>query len=312
MIMVRLFILWSIITCSFASYAQHITLESVDKHAQLWARTCATSLDKDNLEIVANTLYLLYAYALTEIGAQQSMLSCYRLAHDARTQSIINGVAAHKEFMQLQHYAQQSAQLLYMMGILGKVLTLCQEHCNQQEFVDAVNALAVVQQQGQNILCSWADEHANETGKMLESISTMLGQASQELVDAGQFFQELGKGNLPNMVEDSYKNLALIDTGLSAVLQSLLYTEQITEVFDNTADYMQTITEVGKDVYYRYYTALYTLLVEKSDSKTLPFIFGMNGIVPTEYQIYQLPHPDHVFEFTCNFIRSNNTSDNDK
>jgi len=188
------------------------------------------------------------------------------------------------------------------------MLQTCIAHYNNNPNQLLSNAIAELQVFGQHTLNEHAKANKSQTTDTLLTSADLL----QSHIEPLQSIANLHKGLANDEFMDYFTTnettkdmipLAHLDELLKNNSVALKNTENILNVLDNTTEYALQLMGIARDIYKYHYAALHQhITAEDFDSSYAVTLFGMNDLLPTEYQT-ELPHPDQVFEHTLRIVK---------
>jgi hypothetical protein len=270
---------------------------------QQWQNTYLTKMSPQELQFIANFLYLSYAITVVEEKIQQFTIPLSRLHQSIRTK-----IATYKDPTDdLAMLKTLSDRLSYVVGtrtIYLEITKTCNEYydtilTNSSNAKIINDTLAYTQLDGQKKLLAWTNNHYNETTHQLKKVSAAMSSTSQYLQSASGLYRGMSEGELPIALspeQELNKSLIILDAILQNNNGLLLLIEQVGNSLNEAHDHASHIINAGTDIYKQYYTIIYdTIMSPQCDKSYATTIFGMHGILPHEYRSL-LPDPDHIFE----------------
>lgn len=264
-------------------------------HAQKWASWCRANMNDQELQLIANMTYLLYANALIDAKMQQFitplselMQSALHNMHDPNNPN--NELATLKTLIE-RLLIITSTRTIYT-AMLNTCLTFYDQ--NQTEITDY--ALQELQLHAQEILTAQADKKNVETVTYLENCQTILTEQAQLLHAASGLYKGLSAGELPIEAKEQDKSLVILGLILQNEQTLLDSANAITNIINKTCDHAINVIFIGLTLYQEHYKALYNIMNEPSfDKQYATTLFSMYGPLPKEYKTL-LPDYNNVFQ----------------
>jgi hypothetical protein len=265
---------------------------------QAWESAHLNNMSPQELQTIANIIYLLYANSIIEMKIRQFATPITRLQQSVRT-----GIDTYKNVSSdITTLRTLLDRLSYVAGtrtVYAQTLNTCMAEYNKNPIAIITSALTALQLDAQAQLRAWADAQLNETTQQLKKSSTFINDTIQHLQGAARLHKGMSEGLMPLEIspeDEINKSLIALSIILKNNPELLAVNEEITNTLNQTTDHATLIIQAGIDIYKDYYKAIYNKITSSSgDQIYASTLFSMYGILPTEYQTL-LPDADHVFE----------------
>ncbi len=271
---------------------------SDNEFLQFWQNTYLNKMTPIELQYTANHLYLSYAIALVESKIRQFSTPITRL-----NQSVRANIATYKnatdDLVMLKTLLDRLSYVTGARTIYMETLNTYTKNCNELKNKTIIAALTYIQLYAKNALRVWADERSTATTEQLINSATNISKNTQHLMGACGFQKRLSDGIFPMEIpeeNEQYKSIIVHDIILSYNFQLRTIADDLTNSFNETADYAAQIVTVGAEIYKQYYAVIHYMIMSPTfDKQYATTMFGMHDILPEEYKTL-LPDVDHVFE----------------
>ncbi|HLJ31321.1 MAG TPA: hypothetical protein VKU36_02700 [Candidatus Babeliales bacterium] len=293
---IRIFLLLSVFSLSFSV----TTYLHASLNIRTWQTTHLNTMSPEELQLIANFLYLSYAASLAELKVRQFSIPLSRL-HQSIKQNVTTYQDCSQELATIKTLLDRLGFVVGTRTIYAETLKVFNQYYNEHatQLVDA--ALEGVQLDAQEQLRVWADEQKEQTSTQLKKISETISTNVPQLQGAAELHNIMSKGKLPQewqLTEENvpFTSILILDTILKSNHKLQIIIDDITNSLNETTDYAEHIITIGADIYKSYYmTVRHILLSPTVDKKYATTMFGMHDLLPDEYKT-ALPDADHVFE----------------
>jgi len=276
-------------------------------HAQEWVHYYIEQLEPQQVQIVANILYLLYANALIDIKIRQFTIPITRLNQSVRS-NITNYKNTSKDLATLKTLLDRLSHVIGARTIYNQKLSTCLEYYNKNPLLRLTQAIVELQTYGQNSLNEFVELNYSEISQLLKSSSEIFNAGIQSLQSISTIHSNIANGSILESLknnEATQKFAALIsfDELLKNNVIAIQNTEHILNTLDESTELIQQLISSAIDIYKYHYEALYQYISSPSFDQTYArTLFGMNDLLPDEYKS-SLPHPNNVFEHVLQTIK---------
>ena len=257
-------------------------------------------MSPEELQLIANFLYLSYATSLAELKVRQFSVPLTRL-HQSIKKNIIAYQDCSQELATIKTLLDRLGFVVGTRTIYAETLKVFNQYYNEYANATIDAALESVQLDAQEQLRVWADEQKEQTGIQLKKLSEAITHHIPQLQGAAELHHIMSKGNLPHewpipQENVPFTSILILDTILKSNHKLQTIIDEITNSLNETTDYAEHIITIGAEIYKNYYmTVRHILLSPTIDKKYATTMFGMHDLLPDEYKT-TLPDADHVFE----------------
>lgn len=286
----RIFFLSLVFIISFPVFTQ--SYEST--HAQEWAFLYADKMNSEELQFTANFLYILYANALVDTEIQKYYTPLAQLSQIARI-NLTDTSNPNNELLQLKALAKKLSFLVKARFIYTRLLYECINHCNENQTDIVQQALKELQLHASDMLYEWAENNKQEFSLQLEKCAKTIVDCEKSLHFASGLHTGLSNGELPFVVEDQDKSLAIMNVILQTTPTFMSTANTIANAFNHIDNRAMATICFGTEVYKQHYQVIYNIMAQESfDKNYATTLFDAYGL-PSEHNSL-LPDIDHVFE----------------
>jgi hypothetical protein len=264
-----------------------------DTYTQEWVSLYLENMNPQELQIVANFLYVVYANAIIDVEIQK-----YYSPFSLITQNVHINLSdpnnSNKELVQLKKVIEKLTTLVQVRFMYTNMLNNYLSYYNADK-IDAVDqALKTLQVHASDMLYKWADETHEDFANHLEKAANIMDQCQESMRFASGLFKSLHDGKLPFVVEEKDKSLAIINLILRSTPMFMNTANTATNLLNVMSDHaMQTIC-FGAQVYKDYYQAVHNLIMQEDfDKNYATTLFVTDDLVLAEYQTL-LPDVNNV------------------
>ncbi len=288
----------------------HRSLVSQEKnalHAQQWTDYLVAYVEPENIQVVANIIYLLYANAVIDIKVRQFVIPITRLNQAIRS-NIVNYKNTEKELTTLKTLLDRLSYIMSARTIYNQMLTTCLNYYNQHQWEPLSQMILELQTYGQQSLNEFAQTNRDALSEVLKSSAKVFTDGVQPLQNLSKIYETIADGTMPESLKsnDSTKeivDLVIIDELLKSNIAATQNSEYILNTLDNSTDIILRLIATATEIYKEHYQALYGhMFSDTFDQRYAHTLFGINDMLPQEYQSL-LPHPDKVFEHVLQTIK---------
>ncbi len=265
-------------------------------HAHSWANQCAEQMTPQELQLVANFLYVLYANALIDSEIQRYHAHLLELSQAVRN-NLSDPYNANDELMYLRALTNKIACSTKIRFLHTQMLDAYVDYYsqNQSNAVDA--ALKELQLYASDSLYTWAEQQQEETNNLLEKSTRILLESAQNCYIVANTHRGLRDGILPFAVEERDKALSIFNLIIRSTPICIAALDKTINAMSGTADHAMRIIAFGARTYGEHYQALYEIITAHDRNKAYATImFAPDGLLAPEYKTV-LPHSDYVFEY---------------
>ncbi len=270
--------------------SKHITI-----HAQKWALWCRENMDDQQLQIIANTLYLLYANALVDAKMQQFITPLSELMQSA-LDNMHDQNNPNNELTTLKTLIERLSIITGTRTIYTAMLNSCLIFYEQIQTDITNSILEELQLYAQEVINEQANDKNIETMLYLKNCEAILAEQAQLLHTASGLYKGLSEGQLPINANEQNKSLIILSLILQNEQTLINSANAVTNVINKTCDHAINVIFIGLTIYQEHYKALYNIINEASfDKRYATTLFGMYEPLPKEYQTL-LPNHNNVFQ----------------
>lgn len=263
-------------------------------HAQEWAFLYADKMDSEELQLTANFLYILYANALVDTEIQKYYTPLAQLSQIARI-NLTDTSNPNNELLQLKALAEKLSFLVKARFIYTRLLYECINHCNENQTDIVEKALKDLQSHASDMLYEWAEDNNEAFAKQLEKMAKAIVDCEKSLHFASGLYTGLSNGELPFVVEDQDKPLAIMNVILQTTPTFMNTANTIANALNHIDNRAMATICFGTEVYKQHYQTVYNIMAQESFDKNYAItLFDAYGL-PSEHNSL-LPDAEHVFE----------------
>ncbi|HSC25502.1 MAG TPA: hypothetical protein VLB80_04790 [Candidatus Babeliales bacterium] len=287
----------------FSSSALFSTTLNKD-HLLVWQSSFIDSMTPQDLQIIANYLYLLYANAIIESKVRQLTSSLLRLE-----QSIRLDIAENKNpvegLTRLKLVIERLSYIINARSVYAQILNMCLKHYEQNSRLIIDTALESLQCDAQTKLRTWADNNSDITKKLLQQFNNDTVSNIQRLYVIAGLYKGMSEGDLPFVIpqnEMHNTSLFILDSILRQNSHVQMVADNVAITANMASDHLSQLVIMSVEIYKDYYTILYNKMTSTSfDTNCATTLFGARDILPQEHRSL-LPHPENVFEHIFHII----------
>jgi hypothetical protein len=266
------------------------------QHARDWASSCAQNMTPEELQVLTNFVYLVYANALIDSNAQTYYAPLLNLSRITR----INLDNPHNPNTELSHFAaliENLEQLTEIRLFYTDLLKGYMDFYNQNKIEIVEKALKELQNHASEMLYIWAEENNTQFSDELEKSSRIIAECEKSLHFASDLHKSLHNGILPFVAEEKDKPLAIMNVALQSSAMFMNAADKALDTFNNINDQaMQTIC-FGTEIYKDHYQELYNILMQDSfDKNYATTLLKRSNILLKDENESLLPETDLVHE----------------
>lgn len=278
---------------SFSSFATDIyftptDIEEAEGNTQQWVTDHVTQLQLEEIELLANAIYLMHTLALIDAQVRKMMHSVLALTfqlHEHALQSTDNPQA----YCSIKEQLELLERISYSRNITLQAWESCIEYLE-------LNPIDALEQFNSGIRKAVIDFTKDQDGNLhekLDSATETVHHVIQLLRLKAQTFQAIIDGNnpiWPGNTED--KELFAVDAA-SVISKHILQSSWKTvETVLPLIEHEESIQEIIRFNCAVYYKALFAFFEEiKDDEQNMVILFDSNGIIPEEKRVDLLPNP---------------------
>ncbi|MGB8366831.1 MAG: hypothetical protein WCD44_00580, partial [Candidatus Babeliales bacterium] len=275
--------------------------EQLEKQIKQWTEDYLSQLEPQQLQLMANITYLLFANTLCE-----QIIRIYSPALVLSTQKIQEKLGLGQDPMQemalLKVLTEKLQPLSNKRGTFNQALQETNNYLNnnkQTQLVQEISpALQALQVNSQQLLQIYANNVQSEINNYMTTAAESLTNVVKTLNTAINLFQQ--PEELSTMLPDtlpSNQELAKLEV-VNKVAQGLTACGWDNLVIaQNTGQYLTQLLRISQLFYGSYYYEVYNYIKTKDGNMTYQTqMFDEKGLIPTEYRTTPLPSPQEVVE----------------
>lgn len=287
------------IVLSLSILCSSIITTASTSHDQLknWHTTYLNNMTSEELQFIANFLYLSYAIALVETKIRQFNNPIVHLNQSIRL-NIANYQTATEDFVTLKTLLDRLSVVNGARTIYMETYNVCQKYYNEHPSQAIEAALTSIQQDAQIQLRAWADENTTATAELLKKAGNDIEQSAQYLAAISNTYNNLSEGNFPFEIAPENaenKSLILLDLLSKSTPQCVTIAENLATIFNDASDDLIGLVTATAEIYKQYYTVVHYLIMSPlCDQQYATTMFGMHDLLPAEYKT-ALPDAKNVF-----------------
>jgi hypothetical protein len=246
--------------------------------AQLCARA-SEDMTPQELQIIANITYLLYANAFIDSKIQETYSPLARLSQKIRI-NMTDVTNPNNELTTLHLLIEKLSYLTKARTVYTDMLNTCFNYYNQHK-TDAIEAtLKALQLHAQDYLRAWADENNQEFIEYLQESTATMTQVAEYIQSTSNIHTKIVAGILPfEIEEESSKSIAILHAVTKSAPFSISAADAIINALDETVDQAMKIIYKGTEIYKEYYQEFYNIIAT-GDKQYATVLFGRERLLP--------------------------------
>ena len=274
-------------------------LAQFQKQISQWRTDHLTPMAPQQLQIIANIAYLLYANILCDLSTRTYLPALVFCAQKIQ-EKLQAGQDSTQELALLKTLTDKLQVISNKRSIIGRTLQETNNYINSnaqnQLFQQIMPALQSLQLYSQQLLLMYANNAQQEIDDYMTATAETLNNIVQSLNSAATMFkkpQEL-KNLLPDVLPNN-QELAKIEVA-TKVAQGIATCgwENIT-IAQNTMQYLTQLLRVAQIAYGSYYQATYNYMKTRDGNRQYTtHMFDEKGLLPAEYRKTPLPAPQEL------------------
>lgn len=249
-------------------------------------------MNDQELRIIANFLYSLYANALIDLEIQKYYTPFSRL-HQTIRANLSDPNNSGNELIQFNNLIEKLTSLVRIRFVYTKTLNHCLKQCNESNSDIIKSALEGLQLYASKSLYAFSHEYSTEFTNHLEKSAKTISECEKSMHFASEFHKKLSCGELPVIVEDKDKPLTVINLILQSTPSFMHTADALINTFNDVCDCAMTPICLGTDIYKNHYKALYDFITSESVDKQSMALLNDCFMLPNEYHLL-LPDVDTV------------------
>ena len=266
---------------------------SIEQQAEQWLVTQVVQLNSQEIQLLANLLYLSYANGLLDLTVRRQTFDVVKNMWDIR-QQLLAYHNQQEQLIQLNENLQQLHRITQSRHFIHNTWLACDNYIEQyahthELFDDALEALRM---HGQQLVktCIHADqEHIQSTFTKTKEV---LNQASKTLNPLAKMYNGLLAGHTPLPEEPENKEIAIVSYGTRLAQQAEETGWQTIMAVSGPLHYEITLEEISKIFYGAYYKMLYThMLKQNFDAQLMTIMFSPEGLISENQRVESLQEP---------------------
>ena len=263
--------------------------------AQEWISSYVERMNPEEIQIIGNFLYLIYANGIIDTKIQRYYTPLARLSQSARI-NLSEPTNSNIELIKLNKLTKQLATLIEMRVLYTKMLDNYLNHYNENKIEVVDTALKALQNHAANQLYIWAEDKKSDFAKSLQKSAKTISDCQNSMQFASGLHASLGNGILPIVVKEEDKPLAIMNAVLRTT-PSFMHTADTTiNVLNNLCDSAMETICFGTEIYKQYYQIVQELMMQESfDKKYATTLFTIYN-TQLEENNSLLPDAEHVSE----------------
>jgi len=286
-----LLLIFFVFPCTHSSdFSSHNNFDS-----QEWISSYVNQMNPEEIQMVGNFLYLLYANGHIDAEIQTYYMPLARLSQIARN-NLSDPSNLNKELVQLQALAEKLSQLVKARFLYTRLLHGFMNYCDENKCDNVERALKALQSHASNMLHTWSHENSANFAKCLEKSSKTISECEKSVHYVAGLHKALSAGELPFVVEDQNKPLAIMNVVLQTTPTFLHTADTAANILEEVSSHAMKTICLGTELYKEYYTTIHNIMMQESFDKEYATTFlDEYSLLPDEYNSL-LPEPDHVLE----------------
>jgi hypothetical protein len=277
------------------------------QHAQAWSETLIKDSSSEDIQLIANIVYLLYANALIDIKIHQFIIPITQL-----TQTVKANIANYKKTAdELKLLRTLIDRLIFVTGartIYNQQLKTCIEYADKNISPELNKYIQELELYGQIAINQFAQDNTPQMEKMLDQSARLIQESLEPLQVIANFHTAVANGSVAEIVknDESIREVAasfIIDRLCSNNRIAIQHAENILNTLDSSTVSLNRLIFCGAEICKQHYVVLYNHMNSHNfDPSYAVTLFGMNNLLEPEYASL-LPHPDKVFEHVLETIK---------
>jgi hypothetical protein len=282
---------------SFTLAASQHNQSLSDMYTQEWLEHYIMPLQQEEILVIMNVLYVLYANAIIELEIRRFFTPMSHLVQSIKVK-ILSYDDVTEDLATLKTLTERLSYIAGARTIYNQILSQCFNYYNNDyDYIQRLSpALEAIQNYGADTLINWSNENHAQIALTIKTAADNFDEGARYLHEMSTFFTTLPTGAFPVDSEEKNRNLMSLDiflhnsTNASNIIQELL--DAINTSNDQTTELISTAHRLFKTYYESIYNHMHT---SSFDQKYTTTLFGMHGLLPQEYRS-QLPDSPHIFE----------------
>ncbi len=263
--------------------------------SQEWISSYVDHMNPEEVQIVGNFLYLLYANGLIDTEIQKCYLPLAQLSQIARN-NLSNPGNLNNELVQLHALTEKLSAFVRARFLYTRLLHDLLNYCDENKHDNVEKALKALQLHAFNMLSTWAHENNQQFTRCLEKSSKTISDCEKSIHYVAGLHKALSAGELPFVVEDQNKPLAIMNVVLQTTPTFLHTADTAANILEEVCRHAMKTICLGAELYKEYYTTIHNIMMQESfDKKSATTFLDEYSALPNEYNSL-LPEPDLVLE----------------
>lgn len=273
-------------------------LKNLESAAQNWLNEHVILLPPDDIQLIANALYLSYSLSLLDghvrQQAQETLNAAWELQqYIAYPSDNMNRLSTLQEkITTLQETVHAHNYILNMWQSCTTYIETLEQSKEQSSLVHSINEL---QNQGRKAIQEYLEQKQESINASVEETKEILCKSAETFQLVAQTYQALINGDNPLLTQPDNELVAHVDiisrTG-DAVTQHAWHSIQ---KIAHLSKYEAALQEVVKFIFVAHYKVLYDAMqTMQLDAKYMTLMFDEAGIIPEEQRIKDLQDPSNL------------------